>query len=80
MRKKNNFQVVGPKSNFAAIETWHEFDACPNLIACTLSGYISGEKACTRSGKAIINTKSNHDGMYLLQGMFHCSYLKVANV
>ena len=50
---------------FAAFETWHNSEACPNLIACTPSGYRCIEKARGRSAKDNNNVKTNHGGVCL---------------
>ena len=50
---------------FAAVETWHDLNACSNLVACTPFGYRYVEEEHTRSGKAVINMKSNQGGVCL---------------
>ena len=52
-------------SFFAAVETRHNSDYCPNLIACTPSGYRCIEKARSRSAMDVVNIRTNHDGVCL---------------
>ena len=54
---------------FVAVETWHNSEACPNLIACTPNGYHCVEKAHSCSAKDTLNVKTNHGGVSFLQVM-----------
>ena len=50
---------------FGAVETWHDSDSCPNLVACPASGYGCNEKERRRSAKNDLNIKSNRGSVFL---------------